>query len=172
MKIVSIFANQLFAFHYENEKLNELRRLLKLWNNTEYLFKFVTSNKLDAPQNIPIYNLISQLINNANQIDVTLDKISKDPNRALEEFFKPLENQEYQIVELSKQKGRNNYLRLFAIKIDNNCFVITGGAIKFHHRNKDRLHTQTEMDKLDNCKNYLKNNGVFDSDSLNDFLIE
>jgi hypothetical protein len=77
----------------------------------------------------------------------------------LEEFFKPLDNQEYHIVELSKQKGRKNYLRLFAIKIDYHCFVI-------------RPHTQKEMQKMDRCRDYLKDNGVFDADSFYEFLNE
>lgn len=90
----------------------------------------------------------------------------------MEEFFKPLNNQEYNIVELSKQKGKKNYLRLFAIKIDKDCFVITGGTIKFHHLNKDRPHTDLEMKKIDRCREYLKNNNVFDANSFYEFLKE
>ena len=41
MKIVRIFAKQLFAFQYNNEKMNELERLLSLWNDTAYLYEFV-----------------------------------------------------------------------------------------------------------------------------------
>lgn len=172
MKIVRIFADQLFAFHYDSETMNELRRLLTLWNNTAYLHEFVTNNKSDVPKNRPTQAIVFQLIDNANDIDDTLNEISSDPERNLEEFFKPLDNQEYHIVELSKQKGRKYFLRLFAIKIDNNCFVITGGAIKFHHLNKDRPHTQIEMQKIDRCRDYLKDNNVFDADSFYEFLNE
>jgi cell division protein FtsB len=59
-----------------------------------------------------------------------------------------------------------NQKLLFAIKIDYHCFVITGGTIKFHHLNKDRPHTQKEMQKMDRCRDYLKDNGVFDADSF------
>jgi len=172
MKIVSIFADQLFAFHYDNEKMNELQRLLTLWNDISYLHEFVTHNKSDVPQKGNIHKLIFQLIDNANDIDETLNETSKNPERKLEEFFKPLNNQEYQFVELSKQKGRKSFLRLYAIKIDTNCFIITGGAIKFHHLNKDRPHTQEEMQKLDKCREYLKDNNVFDADSFYEFLNE
>ncbi len=172
MKIVRIFADQLFSFHYADEKMNELRRLLTLWNDTAYLQEFVTNNKSDISHNASISALVFQLIKNANDIDDTLNDISKDQGRSLEEFFKPLDNQEYQTVELSKQKGRKNFLRLFAIKIDNNCFVITGGAIKFHHLNKDRPHTKEEMQKIENCRKYLKDNNVFDADSFYEFLNE
>lgn len=170
VKIVCIFTDQLFAFHYKKETDNELRRLLKLWHNTEYLYQFVTKHIADVPNKVTVQTLINQLIDNANDIDDILNEISTDSNRNMEEFFKPLYNLEFHIVELSKQKGRKNYLRLYAIKIDKNCFVITGGAIKFHHLNKDRPHTQKEMKKLDKCRDYLKDNGVFDADSFYEFL--
>lgn len=172
MKIICIFADHLFAFHYKGETYNELRRLLKLWNDTTYLHHFVIQNKSDIPKDNKIQTLINQLIDNANEIDDTLYEISLDPERRLEQFFKPLDNQEYQFVELSKQKGCKYYLRLYAIRIDKNCFIITGGAIKFHHLNKDRIHTQKEMQKIDKCRDYLKNNGVFDADSFYEFLKE
>lgn len=172
MKIICIFADHLFAFHFEVKTYNELRRLLILWNDTSYLHHFVMQNKSDIPQKTTKPTLINQFIENANEIDDTLHEISLDPDRNLEEFFKPLDNQEYQIGILSKQKGRKNYLRLYAIRIDKNCFVITGGTIKFHHLNKDRIHTQNEMQKIEICRDYLKNNGVFDADSFYEFLKE
>ena len=172
MKIVRIFGNQLFAFQYEHETDNELDRLIDQWNDTGYLYEFVRENNGDVPKNTPIPSLINQIIDNANDIDDVLNEISEDEARSLEEFFKPLDNQEYQIVELSKQKGRKNYLRLYAIRIEKNCFVITGGAIKFHHLNKDRPHTQKEMEKINGCRDYLKANGVFDGDSFYEFINE
>lgn len=172
MKIVRIFEDQLFAFHFESEFMNELQRLLKLWNDTEYLYEFLKDNKSDLPKGVLISTLVFQLIDNANDIDDTINEISSDPNRRLEDFFKPLDNQEIHIVNLSKQKGRKKYLRLYAIKIDNNCFIITGGTIKFHHLNKDRPHTKKEMQKIEKCRDYLKQNRVFDSESFYEFLIE
>ena len=172
MKIVRIFADQLFAFQYEKENDNELHRLLNLWNDTAYLYQFVSQNKSDLPKNVTIQALINQLIDNANEIDDALNEIVADPGKSLEVFFKPLDNQEYHIVKLSKQKGRKNYLRLYAIRIDKNCFVITGGAIKFHHLNKDRPHTQKEMEKINRCRDYLTANSVFDADSFYEFLNE
>ena len=115
MKIVPIFADRLFAFHYENEADNELGRLLKLWNDTSYLYQFVTQHRDDGPKDVSILALINQIIENANDIDNRLNEISSDESRSLEEFFRPLHNQEYRIVELSKQKGRKNYLRIYTL---------------------------------------------------------
>jgi hypothetical protein len=172
MKIVLIFEDQLFAFHYEDEAQNELARLLNQWTDMAYLHQFVTENKGDTPKDTSVLTLVNQIIENTNDIDDNLNEISKGRLKNLGEFFKPLYNHEYRAVELSKQKGRKNYLRLYAIRIDENCFVITGGAIKFHHLNKDRPHTQKEMQKLDKCRDYLKGNDVFDADSFYEFLME
>ena len=69
-----------------------------------------------------------------------------------------------------RQKGRKNYLRIYALRIDKNCFVITGGAIKFTHLMQDRKHTQLELNKIEMCRNYLKENGIIDADSFYEFL--
>jgi hypothetical protein len=55
---------------------------------------------------------------------------------------------------------------LYAIRIDENCFVISGGAIKLTHLMKVRPHTQRELDKLDAAKSYLQKQGIFDEDSF------
>ncbi len=165
MKIVCIFTGQLYAFHYSGEKDNELTRLLSLWRDTQFLKDFINQNHTDIPKHENIEKLPLKLIDLADEIDDTLLDIYEN-NLNLENFFKPLDNNEYQIVTLSKQKGRKNYLRLYALKIDTNCFVITGGAIKFHHLMKDRKHTFDELTKIEKCREFLKSNDVFDAESF------
>lgn len=176
MKIVSIFAPKLFAFHYPSAKKNELKRLLDLWNQVSYVYQFVKQHEQDIPSNTTLSALVSQILNDAKLIDATLINLTQKTGKnapKLSTFFKPLHNTEYSIFkELSLRKGRVNYLRIYAIKIDDDCFVITGGAIKLTHLMEDREHTKQELQKLENCKQYLKDNGVFDTDSLTDFLNE
>ncbi len=171
MKIVPIFADKLFAFHYAGEEDNELKRLLNLWNDTFYLFQFLKANKNDIGHNNIEY-LIGKISDDANTMDELLYKLATHPNQKLESFFKQLHNSEYQFKILSLQKGRKNYLRIYALKIDDNCFVVTGGAIKFTHLMEDRPHTLIELQKLQHAKQFLDNKGVFDSDSFFEFLIE
>ncbi|WP_430613208.1 hypothetical protein [Flavobacterium sp. JP2137] len=63
---------------------------------------------------------------------------------------------------------------MYAIKIDEDVFVITGGAIKLplQHLMEDRVHTKEELRKLECAKEYLKDNGIFDEDSFFEFLKE
>ena len=61
-------------------------------------------------------------------------------------------------------------MRLYAIKVDENCFLITGGTIKFHHLMRERPHTALELEKINQCKDYLKENSVFDAESFVEFI--
>jgi hypothetical protein len=172
MKIVPIFAsNTLFSFHYENEEENELERNLNLWNDTEYVYQFLTENKQDVNTGT-IEDLTEQIHEDANTIEEILFKLSATKGEKLDSFFKPLHNSEYQFKLLSLQKGRKNYLRIYALKIDENCFVITGGAIKLTHLMEERESTLKELQKLEKAKQFLKSNDVFDLDSFYEFLIE
>lgn len=170
MKIVAIFEHRLYSFQYAEENEHELRRLLGLWNDLGYLHMFVTKAKADLPKGVTVIAMVRELMEQAKELDEQLSEIARQTDRKFESFFKPLHNQEYQTRKLSKQKGRRQYLRIYALKIDENCFVITGGAIKFHHLNDERAHTKIEMQKLDRCRDFLREQGVYDADSYFELL--
>lgn len=170
MKIVSIFAPNLYSFQYSSTK-SELRRVLDLWNNPNHLFQFVEANKQDIGKR-SVEAVVEQILEEAQELDDLLYYLSNNEVENFDQFFKPLENTEYKIRVLSRQKGRINYLRIYALRIDDNCFVITGGAIKFTQFMDDRDHTKQELKKLSRCKSYLQENNVFDSDSFYGFLSE
>jgi len=172
MKIVPIFDDKLYSFHYDNEDENELDRLLNDWNNVSYLYGFVSHNLADIPGNKTKEAIVKVIIDNATDIDNTLYELAHNMGKTLDEFFRPLNNSEYRMLELSKQKGRKNFLRIYALRIEKNCFVITGGAIKFTHLMQDRPHTQHELKKIEICRIFLKENGVYDSESFYEFLTE
>ncbi len=178
MKIVRTFAKDLFAFHFKDETENELLKVFKQWNDPEKMTRFLCENKSDW---------ISKGYNNLNQIRKELEKnaekfedvfvsFSKVNNPSWDELFAPLYNSEYKTITISKRKAKygskENFLRFYALKIDANCYVITGGAIKFTHLMEERVHTQKELEKLEKCRNFLKEKGVVDEDSFYDFLIE
>jgi len=58
MKIITIFADRLFAFQYDDEEENELDRLLNLWHDTEYLYDFMKQNKADLPANKSVNKIV------------------------------------------------------------------------------------------------------------------
>lgn len=178
MKIVSIFVPYLFAFQLPGEEENELKKVFSKWNNPKEITRFLNEHENDWRK--LGFESLSQLRNeleaNTEKFETILNEHSNEENPKLDQLFAPLNNSEYRSILLSKRKGksskRENYLRIYALKIDTNCYVITGGAIKFTHLMEERPHTQNELDKLELCRDFLNSKGIVDEDSFFDFLIE
>ena len=64
----------------------------------------------------------------------------------------------------TKVKGQHkkSWLRIYAIRIAPNLFVIAGGGIKLTHKMEDSEHLKIELTKLEITKNYLKSVGLLD----------
>ena len=48
-----------------------------------------------------------------------------------------------------------SWIRIYAIRIDMNLFLVTGGAIKLTRTMNDREHLKQELDKLTKVRSYL-----------------
>jgi site-specific DNA-adenine methylase len=168
MKVVSIFAENLYSFHYDGEVENEYNRLMNLWTDTEYLREYATQNGV-----ADVYGFVNDILKYAEAVQNFLDDITHSQD-TLELYFEALQESERKKPILSLQKGkiRRNQLRLYAVKIDSNCFVITGGAIKMSQRMDEHPDTEIELKKLNAAREYFRRNGVFDEDSFFELLIE
>lgn len=91
---------------------------------------------------------------------------------SLNQMFKPLKENEDRKPELlrSKAYGRKNknWLRVYALKISDDLYVMTGGGIKLVHRIDDDETLKEERRKLGMVKAHLKALGMTDSDAFND----
>ncbi|WP_045115041.1 hypothetical protein, partial [Microscilla marina] len=130
MKIVSIFAQQLYSFVYQIDdgsyNTDEYDRLMGLWTDVDYLRSYAKENNI-----LDINKFVLDRLEDAEEVQDLLEELTTQHN-PLEYYFTPLYDHETRVKILSLQKGKinQNKLRLYAIKIDDNCFVITGGAIK------------------------------------------
>lgn len=170
MKIVRIFADQLFAFQYDGEVDNEYDRLMELWTDMTFLKKYAQNNGISRKEDI--MSFCNNILDDAGQIQDFLEDINqnKEPYGF---YFEPLQISEFsKILSLQKGKIKENQLRYYAIKIDDNCFVITGGAIKMSQKMQEHPDTNNELIKLRNAKEYFKNIGIFDADSFYELLNE
>jgi len=173
MKIVSIFGENLTAAKYVGEDADELERLLDLWDSSEYLQHFFEKHIQDlAYFKLTIDEAILHTREEAHLLSEKLfDAVQNDPIN-LETLFRNLHNEEAGILTLSKQKARRRWLRLYALRIDKNVYLITGGAIKLTKAMEERPHTSEELAKLERCRQFLQNNNVFDTDSFKELLNE
>lgn len=94
----------------------------------------------------------------------------------LNKLFRPLENSRIHEMLLSREKakgkrisGHPSWLRLYALKLDDDIYLITGGAIKLTRKMSERPHTVNELRKMETVRNYLLENGIIDSDGIKDF---
>ena len=166
--------DHLWAVRDMNKPNNELAALFQKWNDAEYLWEFFMENLDDQQENFhnePISEAVEDTIDDAEQLERLILEMPYTEN--LDELFHPLGSTDLVIRELTREKARNwertdhvSWLRVYAIRVEKNVFVITGGAIKLTHTMQDRAHTQEELGKLNQCRQYLLDNGVFDSDSF------
>lgn len=173
MKIVSIFGSEnLYAVHYEGDSSHVFDMLIDNWTDPMFVDSFLTKNKKDLPKDKSIKALRDQIGRDIELIENKFNEISDNKIQSVDQFFKPLDKNDYRIVNMQLQKGRKNYFRIYAIRIDDDCYVITGGTLKFLHLMKDAKYTQDEKTRLDTCKFYLQRQSVVDAESFYCYIEE
>ncbi|HAT63086.1 MAG TPA: hypothetical protein DCS66_00590 [Flavobacteriaceae bacterium] len=170
MKIIDTFVPHLYAFKFSDELPDELERVFDEWVDPMYLFQFFEANEQDL--DITIEQAIDKVQKEAKFLRNKLIELANEEPNKLNELFKNLNNNEYTAKLLQEQKARNRWLRLYAIKIDDDNYIITGGTIKLdnQHLMKDRKHTLAELNKLNRCRDFLKDEGVIDNDSFQEIF--
>jgi hypothetical protein len=88
-------------------------------------------------------------------------------------LFIPLKYSETnKTISLRKGKINHNRLRLYAIKIIDELFIITGGAIKISQRMQDHPSTAQELSKLFEARLYLDINDTHNKDAFFELIAE
>ena len=172
--------NHLWAVKNPDKELDELTSLFKQWNDANYLFKFFRDNIDDLKSYFKIERVSQAIQDTFEDSDALEELILTFPyTEELDTLFKPLDVTDTKSMELTRQKARNwererhdSWLRIYAIRLEPNVYVVTGGAIKLTRAMQDKEHTMIELNKLNKCKEFLKHNGVFDKDSFIDLNME
>ena len=176
MKFVRIIEgyDHLWAVKERDKATDELTQLFRNWTNGEYLFDFFMENIEDLKEYFHIERIDEAVNDTFEDADVLQELVLEFPyTENLDELFKPLAMTDTVNRELSREKARNweinrhaSWLRIYAIRLEPNVYVVTGGAIKLTPTMQDREHTMIQLEKLNRLKSYLKSNGVFDRDSF------
>ena len=172
--------NHLWAVKYPEKDADELTLLFRNWSNFNYLLDFFFNN-LDDLQNFFHVQRVREAIQDTFEDAGELEKLILDIpyTENLDGLFHPLSLADNRAAELTREKARNwererhaSWLRVYAIRIEKDVFIVTGGAIKLTPAMQDRPHTQAELDKMNKCRDFLKANGIFDQDSFIDYVNE
>lgn len=177
MEIVSIFADQLTAFSYETDQPDEFSRIFSQWQDPQFLYEFFTENIEDLQSGffgfISLQTAVNQTRNEARKLEKKLLQLASRTPDNLDSIFEPLRLEEP--IELTRSKAKGDqlktWLRVYAIKLESNVYVVTGGAIKLTRSMQDRDHTRLELRKFERCKDFLQEHGITDIDGLNELIV-
>lgn len=180
MNIINIFVlvkDSLYAVGYDNEVKDTYSSLLDNWQDVEYLEQFFEDNKTDLQSgfygNITIEDAVLQTLAEAAKFDKKIYNAATtgtfNEDKPLEEvLFNTLHKDVYDHIHIpSKAYGPNykSWLRIYAIRIAPNLYVISGGAIKLTEAMTTE-HLKQELFKLKLTANYLKEIGLIEEEDL------
>jgi hypothetical protein len=172
MKIIYTFAivkESLYSVQYDTEVLNEFVKCFELWNDPIYLREFFEQHKEDLDNEfwngITIEEAIIKTKEDARLFEEELLYIAETGKterlETLSTLFEPLSKGVInENLEKDKAKGmkRPSWLRIYAIRIEANLFVVCGGAIKLTPTMNKRDHLILELDKLEFTRSCLQEN--------------
>ncbi len=168
MEIVPIFGEHLKAIKYPEEEKDEFARIFELWQDSEYLEDFFETHKADLTsghwKDINVNSAIFETYDYAEIFEERLRELSKQsPKRVksgLDKIFKPLHDSQTQVIPLNRSKAKQDWLRIYALRIESNVYVIIGGAIKLTRTMQEREHTNRELEKMEAVRKFLINHGI------------
>ena len=177
MKIISTFAvveDSLFSVQYESETIHEFAKCFELWNDPIYLREFFEQHIEDLSNpfwnGVTIEQAIIKTRDDAKTLEEDLLYIAETGKterlETLSTLFEPLSKGIIEEYEKDKAKGlrKPSWLRIYAIRIEANYYVISGGAIKLTPTMNETKHLLLELEKLEFTRNYLLDD---DTDDLN-----
>lgn len=169
---------RLWAVRYNGESDNALYTLFDKWGDVVWLRQFFRDNWDDLIAYFKVTDInqaIEDTIEDSDQLQCLM--LDLNPDSDLELLFHPLENFRTSEVVLGKEKARlkrtirhSSWLRIYAIKLSQGVYVITGGAIKLTLKMEERKHTKAELAKLEKVRHFLLNEDIIDDDSFIDYV--
>jgi len=171
---------RLWATRYDGATDNALFELFDQWNGVVWLRDFFKKNIDDLSAYFKITD-VNQAITDTIEDSEKLQGIILDlsPDADLDKLFRPLDNNRYSDMLLGKEKAKlkrqlrhSSWLRIYAIKLAQGVYVITGGAIKLTATMEEREHTRKELTKMEQVRRFLISENVVDDDSFKDFMKE
>lgn len=184
MEIVEIFKDWLYSINFDENDLTEYHRVFREWHDLDYLVDFFTTHKsyIDTdfwrnsgldPNNPE--KSAARVIEEADHLESYIRELVKNCNNGdspdFDEYFHFLGGKYKCLWSLEPVKSYGtsipSLLRLYAIKLDSNCYLIVYGGIKLGStiQNSPVLKDNV-FQKIDSVIRFLKANGITDSEDL------
>ncbi len=184
MDIREIYKGYLYSIKFDDADTDEYSRVLRLWKDLDYLVNFFRTNAKEVDQ--PFWREVglnpddpmasaervaSEAIILASHIRDLAQNATIGEVPDFEDFFRPLGGKYSYLTELEPHKSYGTYspslLRLYAIKLDTNTYLIVFGGIKLGRTIQDSPGLKEQVfNRIDNVISFLRANGILEGDDL------
>lgn len=182
MDIVTIILNRIYSIKYDDEDTAEYNRLFEEeWTDVDYLTTFFqshpefTENEFWGFLSNDPEKAAARVLKDAHMLEPHLRKLAKNSDNGelpdLDDYFKPLNGKYGYDIEHIPVKGygvlESTFLRLYAIRFTENCYLIVYGGIKLNSSIQNSPGLQENVfRKIDKVKQYLVDEGIIDKDDI------
>lgn len=182
LELISIFADHIWSIKYSPKEKDVYTFLFNKWQDIVYVNDYFDMNwdlvsKSDIWKNYTKAELISIVRDEAEFMEsyfIDLFYNVKKGNRPdFDKLFISLGSEDSQLYKLFKCKAYGSpnkpaILRFYAIQVETNAYVITGGGIKLTKTMNECKHLNKELKHLNKVQKWLKNEGVDSKYDLKD----
>lgn len=180
MNIVPLFPPYLYSVQYgDGDSLDEYHRLFSLWHDIDYVQGYF--EKHSPEMNVDFWGELvdpelatDRTFDEAYDLEDYIEELNQNTAHGMvpdfDEFFEPLDG-EFGYIFLQtpmKAYGTQNpsLLRLYAIKLKPNCYLITGGGIKYCRKMDESPELKAEIEKLKMVRSFLQKLGIEDEEDF------
>lgn len=170
MTIIAVFPPYVYSMQYgDGEEKDEYHRLLGLWTDVDYLMGYFEVN---CSRMVPeVWGdfvepeiVASQAFEEAYELEGAFWNSAHGLGPDFDYYFKPLDGEfvyEWELVPVKAYGPRKpSLLRLYAIKMGENCYLITGGGIKVCRTMQEDPDLNKELDKIKKVRSFLREQGI------------
>lgn len=180
LNIQEIYPPYIYSIKYDEQSDNEFDRLFDNWNDVNFVSKFMEDHqeylgasiwqKIHTPE-----DATRQVLDEAEDLIKLFDELYENTqsgiNPDFDTHFYHLEGKYVYSIEWQPMKSygtnRPSMLRIYAIKMGKNIYLITGGGIKLSRTIQESPDLQDHvLQNIDKVIEFLKRNGIYDSDDL------
>lgn len=182
MEIIAIYRQYIYSIQYDDQEENEFDRLFDLWNDVEHITQFLEDNQeyLNSPiwQQTPepedaARQVLLEAANLEKLFDDLYNNVLKGRKPDFDSHFSFLEGNYRYSLQWPPMKSYGTYrpslLRMYAIKMNENVYLITGGGIKL----ADKIQNSPDLKEhvlqnIEKVRSFLKENGILEAEDMNE----
>ncbi|WP_353720468.1 hypothetical protein [Dyadobacter sp. 676] len=165
--IFEIVPDSLYSVQFDGEPKHEFLKTFRLWSDRTYLESFFTKHYEDLLafwEYMSVEEAVAVTIGEGALLEETILKIARAGMHGgydnLSAIFKPLTPVATSLEHFEKSKARGfrrkSWLRVYAIRLGVNHFIVTGGVIKLTRTMNEREHLLNELNKMEDVCRFLK----------------